>query len=287
MPRDQRPDDGFSLTWDTPPLTDRVEILGAPIVRLVLRSEQPAANVIVRWCDVAPDGASLRVSSGVLNLSHRNGHAAPEPLVPGATIAVAVQLNDIGHAFPEGHRIRVAVSSAYWPMVWPSNVTPRLHVTTGKSYLSLPVRPPRADDAELRPFEEPDSGASASIKRVRHHEFSRKLAIDLTSNRFHYELNGSEFNDASLVYLEDIDLRLGYTVNKCFEIAEDDPLSAKEIIEQRATLTRGDWRVTVRISMTQTADAEAFYLNGRLEADEGSERFIERDFDVRVPRLLV
>lgn len=129
--------------------------------------------------------------------------------------------------------------------------------------------------------------ARPSIQRVRHHEFSRKLAVDLVGNRFHYELNGTEFDDASLVYFEDIDLRVGYTLNKCFEIVEDDPLSAKQIMEQRATLTRGDWRVTVRMSMTQTASADAFHLEGRLEADEGADRFLERHFDVSVPRRLV
>jgi hypothetical protein len=100
-------------------------------------------------------------------------------------------------------------------------------------------------------------------------------------------LNGSEFNDASLIYIEDIDLRVGYTVNKCFEICEDDPLSATETIDQRTTLTRGEWRVVVRMSMTQTCDAGAFFIKGRMEADEGTERFIEREFDVTVPRRWV
>jgi hypothetical protein len=287
MPRDQRPDDGFSLTWDTPRLKEQIEILGAPVVRLVLRSDQPTGNVIVRLCDVAPDGTSLRVSYGVLNLAHRDGHAEPRPLVPGETTAIEIPLNDIAHAFPAGHRIRVAVSTTYWPIVWPGVAASCLRIVNGESLLRLPVRAPRAEDAQLAPFAEPATGAGSSMKRVQHHQFSRKLAVDLTTNRFHYELNGSEFTDASAVYLEDIDLRVGYTVNKCFEIAEDDPLSATEIIEQRAALTRGDWRVTVRMTMTQTCDAAAFYLKGRIEADEGTERFFERDLDVSVPRRLV
>ena len=126
-----------------------------------------------------------------------------------------------------------------------------------------------------------------AIKRVRHHEFRRRLAVDLVTNRFHYELNGSEFDDASLVHFEDIDLRVGYTLNKFYEIDEDDPLSAMETLEQRATLTRGDWRVTVKMSLTQTADAANFYIKGNLEAEEGAESFVSREFDVSVPRRLV
>ncbi|MDH3534051.1 MAG: CocE/NonD family hydrolase, partial [Gammaproteobacteria bacterium] len=287
MPRDQRPDDGFSLTWDTPRLKERIEILGAPVVRLKLSSDEPTANLIVRLCDVAADGSSLRVCYGVLNLTHRNGHAKPEPLVPGEPFTVEIRLNDIAHAFPEGHRIRVAVSTAYWPIVWPSIVVPCLRIVSGASTLTLPVRQPRDADAHLRPFEAPDMAPGPAITRIRHHQFNRQMTIDLTSNRFHYELNGSEFDDASLVHFEDIDLKVGYTLNKSFDIAEDDPLSAKQTMEQRATLARGDWRITVRLSMTQTADAEAFHLRGRLEADEGAERFLERDFEVSVPRRLV
>ena len=287
MPRDQRPDDGFSLTWDTRRLKERLEIFGAPVVTLTLRSDQPTANLIVRLCDVGPDGSSLRVTYGVLNLAHRDGHEFPQPLTPGESYTVAVQLNDIAHAFPAGHRIRVAVSTAYWPIVWPAGSNASLTVRSGDSTLELPVRQPRDDDAGLRPFEEPDMARAVPLKRIRHHQFSRQLGIDLTTNRFHYELNGSEFSDASLVHFEDIDLKVGYTMSKCFEIAEDDPLTATEIITQRSMLARGDWRVTLRLSMTQTADAERFYVKGRLEADEGDESFFERDIDLSVPRRLV
>jgi len=287
MPRDQRPDDGLSLTWDTRRLKERVEILGAPSVRLVLRSDCPTANVVVRLCDVAPDGTSLRVTYGVLNLAHRNGHAEPQPMEPGEQYTVDVPLNDIAHAFPAGHRIRIGVSTAYWPIVWPSASPACLRIATGASAVTLPVRKTGDLDASLLPFEPPAMAARPPLKRVRHHAFNRQLAVDLTSNRYHYELNGSEFDDASLVWFEDIDLGVGYTISKCFEIAEDDPLSATQIMSQRATLRRGDWKVTVRLSMIQTSDADAFFLKGRLEADEGDARFLVRDFDVSVPRRLV
>jgi putative CocE/NonD family hydrolase len=287
MPRDQRPDDGVSLTWDTEPLADRVEILGPPVVRLTLIPDQPTANIAVRLCDVAPDGSSLRVSYGVLNLSHRDGHAAPVPLEANRRCHVSVQLNDIAHAFPAGHRIRVAVSTAYWPIVWPAATACCLRILSEDSLLELPVRRPRASDAALSDFEAPAMATQPPMKRIRHHQFSRRLAVDLTTNRYHYELSGSEFDDASLVHFEDIDLKVGYTLNKFYEIAEDEPLSARETIEQRTTLRRGDWRIDVRMSLTQTADEESFYVTGRLEADEGSGRFLEREFDVSVPRRLV
>ena len=53
--------------------TTRIEILGAPVVTLDVAADRPLANLAVRLCDVHPDGASLRVSYGILNLAHRDG----------------------------------------------------------------------------------------------------------------------------------------------------------------------------------------------------------------------
>ncbi|HZU89726.1 MAG TPA: CocE/NonD family hydrolase, partial [Stellaceae bacterium] len=82
IPIDQRVDDGRSLVFDSEPLTEPVEILGAPTLRLVFDSDRPVAQAIVRLNDVFPDGTSARVSYGVLNLTHRKSHEHPEPLTP-------------------------------------------------------------------------------------------------------------------------------------------------------------------------------------------------------------
>ena len=80
---DQREDDARSVVFDTPPLDQAIEILGAPTVELEIAADRPQANLIVRLCDVHPDGASLRVSYGVLNLTHRDSDKSPAPLCRG------------------------------------------------------------------------------------------------------------------------------------------------------------------------------------------------------------
>ena len=137
---DQQEDDARSLVFDTAPLDARIEILGAPVVTLDVAADRPVANLVVRLCDVHPDKASLRVSYGMLNLAHRDGHETPAPLVPGRRYQVRIQLNDAGVVFPAGHRIRVAISTTYWPMIWP---TPeKATVTVFGGILELPVRAP-------------------------------------------------------------------------------------------------------------------------------------------------
>ena len=117
-----------------------MEILGAPVVTLELAADKPQAQVCVRSDDVAPDGESLRVSYGLLNLNHRDSHEFPTALEPGKRYRVRVQLNDIAHSFAAGHRIRVAVSSSYWPIAWPSPEPVTLTLYAGASTLELPAR---------------------------------------------------------------------------------------------------------------------------------------------------
>ena len=100
---DQRADDAVSLTWDFEPLDEPLEILGHPRVVLELEVDRPLALVAVRLCDVAPDGSSLLVTRGVLNLTHRESHERPEPLEPGRRYEIAVPLDVIAHSFAAGH----------------------------------------------------------------------------------------------------------------------------------------------------------------------------------------
>src|SRR5262249_48848388 len=79
LPTDQRVDDGLSLVFETPALVANTDILGAPELDLLLASDKPVAQIAVRLMDVAPDGAALRVSYQVLNLTHRDSHADPKP----------------------------------------------------------------------------------------------------------------------------------------------------------------------------------------------------------------
>ena len=110
---DQRKEDGNSLTFDSAPLEERFEIMGAPVVTLDLAVDRPNALVAVRLCDVAPDGASSRITYGLLNLTHRKSHLEPGLLEPGRRYTVRVQLNNIAHAFPEGiyYKKRLFMSS--------------------------------------------------------------------------------------------------------------------------------------------------------------------------------
>jgi putative CocE/NonD family hydrolase len=164
QPIDQRPEAGGSLVFDTAPLAADLEVLGAPVVELEVSADRPNALLACTLSEILPDGAVSRVTYGVLNLTHRESHEHPTPLEPGKRYRVRVQMNHCGHRFAAGTRLRLAVSTAYWPVVWPSPETATVTVLTGSSSLVLPLRPARAEDAALTPFGAPE--ASPKLRRT-------------------------------------------------------------------------------------------------------------------------
>jgi hypothetical protein len=146
------------------------------VATLDLAVDRPSAFVAVRLCDVAPDGALTRVTFGVLNLTHRDGHADPRPMSPGSKTTIRVQLNDTAYAFLPGHRLRLAISTDYWPMVWPSPEPVSLTIHAGA--VELPVRPPRSDDADLADLGEPTWGPPAATTELRAGRWGRETRTD-------------------------------------------------------------------------------------------------------------
>jgi putative CocE/NonD family hydrolase len=99
FPPDQRGEDGRSLAFTSEPLAEPIEILGRPVATLELSVDRPLALVAARLCDVSPEGRSLLVSRGLLNLTHRAGHDRVLALTPGEVNAVEIPLDFAGHRF--------------------------------------------------------------------------------------------------------------------------------------------------------------------------------------------
>lgn len=144
LARDLRPDEALSLTFTGKPLEEPLDIIGFPQAVLHLSSSALIAHVVVRLVDVASNGTSAHVSTGILNLTHRNGHTNPQPLTPGKVYEVRVPLKATGYRFLAGHRLRLSIASAYWPVIWPSPYPAENNLYRGpdhQSRLILPVVP--------------------------------------------------------------------------------------------------------------------------------------------------
>jgi uncharacterized protein len=285
MPGEQAEDDAGSLTFDSKPLDERVEILGAPVLEVELAVDRPQALLAVRLNEVHADGASRRVTYGVLNLTQRRSHESPEPLEPGRRYRVRVVLNDVAHAFASGSRLRVALSTSYWPIVWPSPEPVRLTVFTGAGTFELPVRPPSATDATLRPFAEPEGARGpvmtvlqpTRVQRTTERKASGEVVQVIRSD-------GGGLGAGGRTRIDAIDLEIEQSGLRSYRIRADDPLSARAEVVERLGFRRGDWAVRVETHVALAATGEAFEIRATLDAFEGEERVRARRFDERVRR---
>ena len=139
LPRDQTTDDAAAVVFDSAPMAEAVDMLGRTRLRLRVAIDQPQGNLIARLEDVHLDGASHRVAFGVLNLSHRSGNESPQSMEPGRFEEVEMLLDDAGYRFEVGHRVRLALSTAYFPMVLPPPAHVRATIICGDSYIDMPT----------------------------------------------------------------------------------------------------------------------------------------------------
>jgi len=117
---DQRPADAYSLVYDSPPLDADLEILGMPKALLPASATAPLANWFARLSDVAPDGRVTQVTGAGLSGAQRDSDEDPKPLEPGKVYPLEVEMHVTSWVFPRGHRVRLSVSNAIWPMIWPT-----------------------------------------------------------------------------------------------------------------------------------------------------------------------
>jgi uncharacterized protein len=154
---DVRPVDAFSLVYDSAPLETELAVLGSPRVLLQAAATARLADWFVRLSDVAPDGSVTEITGAGINGAQRDSMSDPRDLEPNKMYAIACEMHLTSWVFPRGHRIRVAVSNALWPMVIPTPyaMTTSLQLGGAKgSRIVLPVVPvsrkpaPRFDPPE-------------------------------------------------------------------------------------------------------------------------------------------
>jgi predicted acyl esterase len=283
LPSDQREEDGGALVFDSGPLTDTVEILGAPVVELELSSDKPVAMIAARLSDIAPDHRTTRVTYGLLNLTHRDSHEYPEPLEPDRRYRVRVRMNGVAYSFPPAHRIRVALSTSYWPLAWAPPELTRLTVFTGTSELHLPVRPPSAGDEALREFPEPEVAPFGEKTLIepseKGWEVIRDLAVDKSTLRV--------IKDDGTVRIEDIDLELTKRSTEKYTVWNDDPHSVRGEDRWESIFRRGDWKARTVTRTVLTSTASDFHLHADIDAYDGERRFFCRSWREVIPRELV
>ncbi|MFG2806218.1 CocE/NonD family hydrolase [Streptomyces massasporeus] len=284
LPYDQREEDGGSLVFDSEPLTEPVEILGSPSVELDLSVSEPVALVAARLSDVSPDGAATRVSYGILNLTRRDSTESPEPLEPGRRYRATIPLNGVAQAFPPGHRIRLSLSTSYWPLAWPAPKPALLSVHEHSSTLTLPVRPvEEPDEVPSSPFGEPEGTPPLAMTQVTPPEERWDVKRDLIDYRSELDI----VKDRGTVRFEDIGLEAGRRAHERYTAVADDFTSVGGETTWTMRFRRDDWDVRVVTRTRLTCDETDFFVDATLDAYEADRRVFSRTWNEQVPRDLL
>ena len=278
MPGDQASDDALSLCFDGAVLTAPLDLLGAARLSLRLESDQPLAFVVARLCDVAPDGSSVRIAHGMLNLCHRNSMEAPAPMPVGQAVDLAFNIDQMAYRLAAGHQLRLALSTTYWPFLWPSPKPATLTISGGA--LDLPVHQGSAPEWVPPPAE----GAKPWAHRVlRAGKTTRKIETDLitgtTALVIHDDLGDVENLSHGLCS--------GETMSELWQVHPSDPLSARAVHTWEQRLSRGDWAVRTLAHTEMAASATHLRMTARLTAWQGDEIVFQRDYDQSVERRFV
>ena len=276
MPGDQRHDDALSATFDTAPLDQDMDIVGAPRLTLRLSSNHPQGQIAVRLNHVHPDGASARITYGVLNLSHRDSAEDPTAMPQGEVVEVALNLDHIAYRVPKGHKVRVSISTAYWPLIWPAPQATTVTLQGGE--LALPQRPtPGGDEYTFAP---PTAAEPWKTEALRPENHVRRRETDQVSGiiTLVIEDDFGKRRDA------DHGLIAGSVARETWAIHPDDPLSATGTCHWTQELERDGIVLRTETHSKMWSDEGNFHLSARLEAYENDKLIYDRDIVDSLPR---
>jgi putative CocE/NonD family hydrolase len=283
LARDLRADDAGLPTFTSHPLGADLDVLGATVVELSWESPVPVATAVVRLQDVAPDGTPFQVTSGILNLTHRDSHEAPAALVPGAPTDVRVVLRSTAHRFRAGHRIRISIASAMWPVVWPSPepADHRLHLDGPRpARLVLPTVPGGRPATSVPPFKTTPAGFR-EVGSERSDPAIWQIVEDVMAGTV--TVRTAEYADSVLP-----DGRVLGTGERLEMTASDaDPAHAELRNEVVYRLTGDDPEILVESDGTIRTTATDIAMSVNLHVRYGGEPFFDRSWEETVPRDLV
>ncbi|MCX4576786.1 CocE/NonD family hydrolase [Streptomyces sp. NBC_01571] len=283
LPPDQREEDARSACFEFE-VPGETWILGRPSVRLRMTSHSARGQVIARVCDVAPDGASTLVTRGALNVPVRDGGDQAASWRPGTTEDVRFDLDAIGYAVPPGHRIRLSLSSAYWPWMWPEPGSEAgFTLDPSGSSLELPVRARQSDPTIT--FAEPEHSVPlgvASAATLDEPRPERLVVRDMAKGEWRLEVVprhcGTRVHPDGLEHTED--------ALETYSVQEAGPLSARAHFSWSIRLHRPEpaWDARIEVRSEVTCDTRDFITSSELVCKDGDEVVFHRTWERRIPR---
>ncbi len=275
---DQRGADAFSLTFDTAPLDADTEILGFPRVELHGSSDAEPLHWFARLCDVAPDGTVTLVTGA-------GRSARPDPLrdaAPAAPGGLPLDLHVTSWVFGRGHRIRLSVSNALWPMIWPTPhpATATLQLGSAGARLMLPIVP-AAPDQGVQPPRFPVPAAAPEVPGV-------SGWGEILPARWQLERDGSGRTSIWWRGASGSEFGWGRVVDEeylRYEVADADPAHASMRGEARTEIHLAGRLLTLNSELTIGSDETRLRYRYRRQLRDNGMLVRERSWERTFPRV--
>ncbi|MEM0936212.1 MAG: CocE/NonD family hydrolase [Pseudomonadota bacterium] len=276
LPLDQAIDDKSSLVFETPPHEAEQVLFGASELALRLTSLDRNAQIVARLCDVGPDGRTALIARTIRNLALDDRLDAPRVPLPRER-HLALLFPTTAYAIAPGHRLRLALSLSYWPLLWPTPHATRIRLNGGALTLPLLRGTPRSLSATLPPVE--DLPRKPAFQRCDQGSLTRQAQIDASGThhtRWHQPMTA--------VHHRDIDTTFAHETRATFQLGVHDPLSAMATFAHHARYARPDGTARIESVLKAHCDAAHFYLTGSLDVRWDAERIGERRWEAKIPR---
>jgi uncharacterized protein len=281
FPGDQAKDDAQSITFDSPTLIDDIDIVGQPTITLEFSVDKPVAHVAVRLNDVWPSGEVSRITYHLQNLSMRDSRETPTALVPGQRYTVKIKMDDIAWKLPKGHKLRVSISTSYFPMMWPAPEPVSLTVHTAKSELHLPIRKKVENEKQVK-FANPEAAKPVVQKEIKPSSNKREMTVDPKTG----ETKLAIIDDFGMQEIKPHGMVIWGAGRENYAIMPDDPLSAKMETHWTEGRKRGPWEARTETYARLTATKTHWIVWGKIEAYEGKRRIFLKEFNETIERKL-
>ena len=104
------------LVYTSAPFTEPLTFAGNAKAELSVSADTPDADWVVKLIDVHPDGFAQNLAVGIMRGSFRDSELHPTPLQPGEVYEIVIDLGPIAAQIGKGHRLRVDICGAYFPL---------------------------------------------------------------------------------------------------------------------------------------------------------------------------
>ena len=283
LPTDQRVDEVYSLNYTSDPLDSPFEFIGSGTAKLRVSSTAPVMAFVVKLSDVAPDHTSALVTSGLLNGTRRNSLTDPEPMEPGQVYDLDVPLDYSTWRFEKGHRMRLSVSSADFPNMWPTPYNGANRVYRG-SVLELPAVPVRealdgdmpADEVAFEPAKQPSGHYQAAPDEVPW-EIVHDILGDRTGMRMRVRNTSRPSPDTQVGLRQDLQI---WANNR-------DPADVSAVGKHFYKVTRSDGVIDVRAVSNVRSTVESLHATIDLDVLINGLPHFQRRWVQTFPRVLL